>query len=303
MLAPTNAQLVADALSRKQLVSTIVQQTMEEGVHYGRIPGTNSNALFQPGAQALLVAFGLVADCSDVDVTMHEDGHRDYSATCSIFNREGKLIGKATGECSTKETKYAYRNSEPTPTGEALPRAYWDVLKGSPDKGVAANPAKAQDMIGGPAFLAKKNEDGVWEIYKKGDKKVPHDNPADFYNTCRKMASKRALVAATILVTACSDSFTQDLEELAEERVVFTRRATAAAPIKTQDRPLEKTPFQKDVEHLRNLCSQKKNEALGKAIVAPALGTHNVQKLDELPHEVITDLIMQLESRINEQAQ
>lgn len=54
-----------------------------------------------------------------------------------------------------------------------------------------------------------------WETGKDG-KKLRVENPdiADVYNTVLKMAKKRAQVDATLTVTACSDIFEQDLEEI-----------------------------------------------------------------------------------------
>lgn len=45
-------------------------------------------------------------------------------------------------------------------------------------------------------------------------KKVENPDIADVYNTVLKMANKRALVAATLNVTAASDIFTQDVEDM-----------------------------------------------------------------------------------------
>jgi hypothetical protein len=42
-------------------------------------------------------------------------------------------------------------------------------------------------------------------------------NPADVANTILKMADKRAYVAMSLLATAASDIFTQDLEDLPQE--------------------------------------------------------------------------------------
>jgi hypothetical protein len=43
---------------------------------------------------------------------------------------------------------------------------------------------------------------------------LEHDNPADQYNTVRKMAKKRALVDAVITATNASCIFTQDIEDM-----------------------------------------------------------------------------------------
>jgi hypothetical protein len=46
--------------------------------------------------------------------------------------------------------------------------------------------------------------------------RLEHDNPADQYNTVRKMAKKRALVDAVITATNASCIFTQDIEDMDE---------------------------------------------------------------------------------------
>src|SRR6185369_6401125 len=57
-------------------------------------------------------------------------------------------------------------------------------------------------------------------------------NPADVANTILKMAKKRGLVDAILTVTAASDIFTQDIEDLPDEirdEVTATRRPGAQA--------------------------------------------------------------------------
>ena len=48
---------------------------------------------------------------------------------------------------------------------------------------------------------------------RDGTRKIENPDIADTWNTVRKMAAKRAYVAATISATAASDIFTQDLED------------------------------------------------------------------------------------------
>lgn len=49
------------------------------------------------------------------------------------------------------------------------------------------------------------------------EKKFSRPNPADMWNTCLKMAKKRAFVDAILTCTAASDCFTQDIEESPED--------------------------------------------------------------------------------------
>jgi hypothetical protein len=60
--------------------------------------------------------------------------------------------------------------------------------------------------------------------------------PADFYNTCKKMAAKRALVHAVLLATACSDIFVQDMEE-EQHRAPANQAARQAEPARQVDAP------------------------------------------------------------------
>ena len=73
---------------------------------------------------------------------------------------------------------------------------------------------KAQALIG--KGNSTKKVDGDWFITEGGGAKVEHDNPADYYNTCLKMSKKRGVVDAILTVTAASDIFTQDIEDMPE---------------------------------------------------------------------------------------
>ena len=59
----------------------------------------------------------------------------------------------------------------------------------------------------------EKFEDNDTRITKQESGQVANPDIADLTNTLEKMADKRALVAATLLATGCSDIFTQDLED------------------------------------------------------------------------------------------
>ncbi len=65
------------------------------------------------------------------------------------------------------------------------------------------------------------------------------NNPADYYNTVLKMAKKRAMVDATITATACSDIFTQDIEDLESNKAsqADTSQSSPTPPVNTDDPP------------------------------------------------------------------
>ncbi len=196
------------------LIQEVMKSVMKDGEHYGKIPGCGDKpSLLKPGAEKLMFTFRLVAD-PEVEVfeLYHPtvQGHREYRVKVKISSLNGTYMGGGIGSCSTMESKYRFRGGEKIATDTPVPKNYWNLKnEGKIDD--------AKQLIGGEGFgVAKIN--GTWMICEIGEKQE-HDNPADFYNTCEKMAKKRALVDATLTVTAASDIFTQDIEEMAENGV------------------------------------------------------------------------------------
>jgi hypothetical protein len=150
-----------------------------------------------------MVTFRLANDVEVETIDLHL-GHREYRIKVTLYSPTGQRLGTGVGSCSTMESKYRFRVGPVELTNKPVPKEYWDLRK--------ENPAKAQEIIGGRGFSAKKDDSGNWKIARQGEK-VEHDNPADFYNTCLKMAKKRGLVDAVLTSTAASDIFTQDIEE------------------------------------------------------------------------------------------
>lgn len=186
--------------ARANMVTEIKKQIMREGTHWGKVPGCGDKpTLLKNGAELLCMAFKLAPDAK-VEIENLGNGHREYTVTTTLTSiATGVPIATGLGSCSTMESKYRYRNSDPVNTGKPVPREYWDER----------DPA----LLGGKGFMAKKDESGAWKIFKKGDKKVENPDIADVYNTVLKMASKRSLVDATLKATGGSCEFTQDIED------------------------------------------------------------------------------------------
>jgi len=185
------------------LVQIVMRDVMKEGEHYGRIPGCGTKpCLLKPGAEKLNLTFRL-APSYEVRRTDLPGGHREYEVICTLTSiATGAVLGQGVGSCSTMESKYRYRVGEIEFVGMPVPSKYWQT--------------RDKRLLGGDGFVPRKNpETGKWEIAKQGQR-VEHDNPADYYNTVLKMAKKRAHVDAILTVTAASDIFTQDIEELVE---------------------------------------------------------------------------------------
>ncbi|MDD4984158.1 MAG: hypothetical protein PHQ43_00015 [Dehalococcoidales bacterium] len=198
---------VADVRAQVNLIQEVMRGVMVENEHYGVIPGTGSKpSLLKAGAEKLIMTFRLVPDIEE-DVIELDRGHREYRVKVRLYNINKVFLGAGVGACTTMEGKYRFRTGPVELTNNPVPKEYWNLRK--------ENPGKAQELIGGKGFSTKKNDQGQWVIAIQGEK-VEHDNPADYYNTCLKMAKKRALVDACLTVTAASDIFTQDIEDMPE---------------------------------------------------------------------------------------
>ncbi len=216
-LAPLSVQ---DVTNQVRLIQEIMRATMREGEHYGVIPGCgNKPALFQPGAQKLILTFRMNPDYEIEVITMPRD-HREYRVKCILTNTSGVFIGAGVGSCSTMESKYRWRKGERVcpACGKA------SIIKGRAEYG------------GGWLCFAKKG--GCGEKYADNDPAITgqetgraeNTDIADVYNTCLKIAKKRALVDATLTRTAASDIFTQDIEDNAEEAPQSARPANWEHP-------------------------------------------------------------------------
>lgn len=176
----------ADVRAQVNLVKDVMIEVMREGTHYGTIPGTKTPSLYKPGAEKLMATFRLAADPEVEDLGV--DGEVHYRVKVNIKSSSGDFLGAGIGECSSQEDKYAWRASicdeEFDATPENRRRTKFSKYQGKVEK-----------------------------------KKQIRTNPADVANTILKMAKKRGLIDAVLTITAASDIFTQDIEELPEEIV------------------------------------------------------------------------------------
>ena len=186
---------VAAMQSHVAIIEEMTRSVMKKGMHYGVIPGCGDKpTLLQPGAQKLALAFQLTVEpeCEWNDLP---NGHREYHCKCHLIDRAtGKRVGTGLGNCSTMESRYRFRTEY---TEQPVPKDYWKT--------------RDPNVLGGPQFSPKK-VNGEWQIIEK----IEHSNPADYFNTCEKIAKKRAMIDGILTCTAASDHFTQDIEDAPE---------------------------------------------------------------------------------------
>ena len=218
-----HAMSVDNLVHQISLIQEVQHKVMKQGEHYGTIPGCGDKpTLLKPGAEKLGFTFRLAPEFEVIPVDW-SNGHREYQVKCRLRHiPTGTMVGEGVGTCTTMEGKFRFRWDN---TGKPVPSEYWNT--------------KDKDLLGGP-FNTTRKVDGKWYIFQR----VEHDNPADYYNTCEKMAKKRAHVDAILTATAASDIFTQDIEDMPE---VINQDQPEQAQTTTQKPPM-KPPAEKKAE-------------------------------------------------------
>lgn len=197
------AMNVATIKAQRNLVMEVMRDVMKRDVHYGKVPGTDSVALFKAGAEMLGMTFGLRA-VFDAHPRELENGHREYMVDCTLTYRDGSVLATASGLCSSMESKYRWRNSKP-----ACKTCGKDLRRSNDGSG----------------YYCWKKKDGCGATFKLHEirhvaGKVENPDIADQMNTVMKMAAKRAHVAGIRLALAVSDMFEMEPEFAQEEERV-----------------------------------------------------------------------------------
>lgn len=199
---------VDDLVAHVDLMNDASARVMREGVHFGKIPGTDKPTLLKPGAELLVQLFRLeprytVTESRNV-IPDSDHAHLDVIVTCTLYHAPtGMRLGDGLGSCTTRESKYAWRQA----------------LRVCPKCGADAIIKGKEEWGGGWKCWAKKGgcgvkfDDGDPAVEGQSTGRVPNPDLADCENSVRKIACKRALVAAALVVTGASSHYTQDLED------------------------------------------------------------------------------------------
>ena len=193
-------------------IQAIKRELMQEGVHYGVIPGTKKPTLLKPGAEVLCSIYGLRPDF--VPTVQYGDGVTAPSITvlmrCELHlgDTEGPVVAVGYGAANSWEAKHRYRQGQ-----RACPECgqIGAVIKGKEEYGGGwLCWPKAKQVAGcGAKFL-----DDDPRILGQACGQVENVDPYDLLNTLVKMGKKRAHLDAALTGTASSDLFTQDLDEV-----------------------------------------------------------------------------------------
>lgn len=180
----SRSMTAVDMQAQINLMQDVMTNNMIDGVHYGIIPGTKVPSLYKPGAEKLMSIFRLAADPEVEDLSKNGEAH--YRVKVKIYSSGGQLLGAGIGECSSQEEKYAWRR------------------------------AVCDEEFEVTAIDRRREKFSKWQGKTEKVKQI-RTNPADVANTVLKMAKKRGLVDGILTVTAASDLFSQDVEDLPPE--------------------------------------------------------------------------------------
>ncbi len=218
----------AEVRSQVNLIQDVMRSVMLDGTHYGKIPGTQSVSLYKAGAEKLMATFRLGSDVEVEDLSAPGEVH--YRVKYKITAPDGRLLGVGVGECSSQEEKYAWRR-----------------------------PVCAEEFADTPE-THRRIKYKIWQGRTEKQQQV-RTNPADVRNTILKMGKKRAMVDAVLTVTAASDIFTQDIEDLPEElraQVAETARSAARPGVQAVQKTVPEDSPEREAL-LANLCAVADN--------------------------------------------
>lgn len=177
-----------EVVARVHRIQEVMKTLMKVDTHFGTIPGTPKPTLYKPGAELLLMTFRIAASPSLIEDLSTPDEIR-YRVTVRGTNQvSGEIVGEMSGECSSNEEKYRWRKPV---CQEEFDETPMDRRREKWSKGWGDKPPYKQPQV--------------------------RTSPADVANTILKMATKRALVAMTLVALGASDIFAQDLEDLSDE--------------------------------------------------------------------------------------
>lgn len=174
----------ADIRAQVNLVQEVMGAVMKKDTHFGVIPGTQKPTLYKAGCEVLAATFRIASSYRIDDLSAKDSEFIRYRVVCvGTHQVTGMVLGEGVGECSSNEAKYKWRKASAKAEFEAAPENRRRILY-------------------------KTGSNGDYQILQV------HAEAADCANTILKMACKRAQVAMTLNVTAASDCFAQDIEDL-----------------------------------------------------------------------------------------
>lgn len=202
--------------AERTAIRQLMKEHMKDGVHFMTIPGTPKPSLTKPGSELILSMFHIAAEPIVDDLsTPDEMRYRVFVQLTEMGS--GRILGKGVGEASSAETKYQWRAMVCQQEFDETPADRRRVIY---KKGYQGNAPTR-----------------VFQV---------RTEMSDVANTILKMAKKRAQIDATLTVTAASDLFMQDAEEVIAAGLDMAEEAPAPverpATLQPKQQPSQQSP-------------------------------------------------------------
>lgn len=203
---------IASVSEQRTAIAQMMATVMKKDIDYGTIPGTPKPTLYKPGSEKLLSMFHLAAK-PIVDDLSTPDCMRFRVFVQITEMGSGRYLGEGVGEASSAETKYQWRSI-----------VCEEEFQTTPDD----------------------RRRVIWKDKEYGKRVTPYPLKQvrtcmeDIANTVLKMAKKRAQIDAVLTVTAASDVFMQDAQEIIDAGIDLPDEAPQAQP----ERPATLQPKQ-----------------------------------------------------------
>lgn len=253
----TPAATIDRLIDSYRVKQEFINAVFRENLDFGEIPGSTKPALLKPGAEKMVSLFGLSPAFEDVEKIEDWTGaaHNGepffyYRIRCTLHHRNGRSMGSADGSCNSWEKKYRYRWMQESEVPAGMDKTKLVTRGGKISEfAFAIEKAETSGQYGKPAEYWKRFTDAIanntaakttrktktgkmmdaWEI-DSTVYQVPNPDMAEQVNTVLKMAQKRALIAAVLIVTGVSDYFTQDLDDFVDGSFITPATTNATQP-------------------------------------------------------------------------
>jgi hypothetical protein len=211
------------------LIQEVMQAVMKKDVHYGTIPGCRQPSLYKPGSEKILSTFRIAIEPIVEDLSTEDVAH--FRVITRATSTNGQFLGAGVGEASSEEEKYKWREMVCQEEFDSLPETRRRIK------------------------YKKGREGSFYTVYQV------RTEVADIANTVLKMAKKRSQIDVTLTVTAASDIFAQDIEDIPEEmRESLMNEGEVAAP----------DPLPEKIERKAEAPKQGSTQEFRQAVAKPA---------------------------------
>jgi len=276
------------------LSEKLVNTLLVDGIDYGRVPGSNKKALFDPGASKIFNAYNCYTDYRILHYVEDKD-LISYTIQAVVFNRASQeIVNTGIGACSSREVKYKYRNvSNPSDFGYTQEEI--SALKKTKENQYRIPNPEFEDLVNTIVKMAAKRADvdaalglpGVGSAIRK--MLDPQDNFPEkedwrkFWNAARAMGLEEERVHKILQVGSMKEWLAQGrtlneaIEKLSGELAAESKKASGDRPAKEPTDP-EKLKTREEA-----LAACHRDFGMQPADVARELGYKSIKDVTDPP--------------------